>query len=213
MLLFCCDWLASITQVYSCDLPVCGLSLLWLAGTEKLNSAVIGCVTQEHTSPLNLLNGRYKCFRFLTWFCFLNPRLYESMKMNCAYWCIVCVSGVPKCTVNYIFLFFFNKVSRFECHGHFNRLKRTLKGVECLHYASKTFILSSLTQYNTNKINSNSLPCSDCCHLLYVYECHDWDGNKKKVLTKNEAWELWKFDIYVRVCLLLIWFLHWCKIF
>lgn len=37
-----------------------------------------------------------------------------------------------------------------------------------MHYASKTFILSSFTQYNTNKINSNSLPYSECCHLLSV---------------------------------------------
>lgn len=42
-------WLFAVIdqQFYSCDLPVRGLSLLWLAGTEKLNSAVIGRVTQE----------------------------------------------------------------------------------------------------------------------------------------------------------------------
>lgn len=30
----------------------------------------------------------------------------------CTYQCTVCVNSVPKCTVNYIFLFFFNKQTK-----------------------------------------------------------------------------------------------------
>lgn len=42
---------------------------------------------------------------------------------NCAYLCTVCVNSVPKCTVNSIFIFFFNlkkkKKIKSECHDHF----------------------------------------------------------------------------------------------
>lgn len=52
---------------------------------------------------------------------FLNPRMYESMIIHCAYQCTVCVNSVPKCTVNYIFLFSLTnkrgKKNQAECHG------------------------------------------------------------------------------------------------
>lgn len=39
---------------------------------------------------------------------FFNPSIYEYDNENCAYLCTVCVNSVPKCTVNSIFIFFFN---------------------------------------------------------------------------------------------------------
>lgn len=69
-----------------------------------------------HTSPY-----RKACF-------FLTPVfiiIYDNE--NCAYLCTVCVNSVPKCTVNSIFIFFFNlKKNQSECHDHFTRLKMTL---------------------------------------------------------------------------------------
>lgn len=61
-------------------------------------------------------------------FC-LNPRTYESMILNCAYRCTVYVNSVPKCTVNYIFLFFFKKKEKKIYRNVmvvFNRLNRGL---------------------------------------------------------------------------------------
>lgn len=69
-------------------------------------------------------------FLFFVTFFFLNPHTYESMKLKCAYRCTVYVNSVPKCTVNYIFLFFFKKMEK-KINPNvmvvFNRLKRELQ--------------------------------------------------------------------------------------
>lgn len=79
--------------------------------------------------------------------------------------CTVCVNSVPKCTVNSIFIFFFNlKKEKSECHAHFTQLKMTLGCFFCIMLI-KLFPVSHRAQISITLIKgySDSLTHSVCC--------------------------------------------------
>lgn len=80
--------------------------------------------------------------------------IYDNEK--CAYLCTVCVNSVPKCTVNSIFIFFFNlKKKQSECHDHFTRLKMTL-GCFFASCLSNSSLWANCAQISITLIKGNS---------------------------------------------------------
>ena len=77
--------------------------------------------------------------------------IYDNEK--CAYLCTVCVNSVPKCTVNSIFIFFFNlKKKTIRMSWSFYATENDFRVFFCIMLI-KLFLVSKLCsdQYNTNK--------------------------------------------------------------
>lgn len=153
------DWLSRTTW----------LGLDWSLAYWEVNN--VSLMMAKAVSPLTfctpLHTGRLMFF--------FNPSIYEYDNENCAYLCTVCVNSVPKCTVNSIFIFFFNlkkKKKTSGCHDHFKQLKNDFRVfwfilASCLSKFSLWALCSE--QYNTNKKVTPTNWTTVCKYLLAAF--------------------------------------------